>query len=229
MQRKLHFDWLDLPQLIENGLGLREIARLKGTTHSSVRKAIKRMEIPYCYTAKMKRNNAIKNDKFIAQQKRGKWAERIIIMCDFCGKKMERLRCKSNKGKHCFCCRKCKSNWLVINVFQTIEYREKKRQISLLNGNKPPISPRGENHWNWKGGMSGHNRGQDTEFCKWRKAVFSKGDYTCQICGVRGKKLSGHHIKEWAKYPELRYDVNNGQCLCYKCHMKLHGLTKKTA
>jgi hypothetical protein len=114
-----------------------------------------------------------------------------------------------------------------VNSYQSIEHRHLLREIALRNGNKPPLMT-GEDHWNWKGGISEYNRGQDTEFCKWRKAVFSRDNYTCQICGVRGGRLSGHHIKGWAKYPELRYDLNNGQCLCYDCHMELHGLKKKS-
>ncbi len=52
----------------------------------------------------------------------------------------------------------------------------------------------------------------------WRKAVFERDNYTCQKCGKRGCKLSADHIKMWCLYPELRYEVKNGQTLCEECH-----------
>jgi len=60
---------------------------------------------------------------------------------------------------------------------------------------------------------------------KWRKAVFERDDYTCQNCGARngnGKAivLNADHIKSFALFPELRFDVDNGRTLCVDCHRK---------
>jgi len=68
---------------------------------------------------------------------------------------------------------------------------------------------------------------RDAKYKKWRKAVFLRDNYTCQECGTKngnGKSvyLEPHHIKGWAKYFELRYDINNGITLCQKCHRKKH-------
>jgi len=56
----------------------------------------------------------------------------------------------------------------------------------------------------------------------WRNSVFKRDFYTCHDCGKRGGRLNAHHIKSWSKYPELRWDNNNGLTLCIECHQKRH-------
>ncbi len=86
---------------------------------------------------------------------------------------------------------------------------------------------RGAKNGNWKGGITPANtliRGS-AEFKQWRDAVFERDNWTCQKCGAKSGKgkevyLEGHHIKSFAKYPELRFEVSNGQTLCLTCHKK---------
>lgn len=56
------------------------------------------------------------------------------------------------------------------------------------------------------------------EYRAWRTAVFRRDDFTCQMCSVRGGYLEADHIKQWAFFPELRFDVDNGRTLCKPCH-----------
>lgn len=57
---------------------------------------------------------------------------------------------------------------------------------------------------------------------KWRECVLSRDKYTCTLCGNTGIPLNAHHIKPWAKYKDLRFDVSNGVTLCVKCHKMQH-------
>lgn len=54
----------------------------------------------------------------------------------------------------------------------------------------------------------------------WRKAVFERDDYTCQICGVRGVQIQADHIKPYRFFPNLRWELSNGRVLCVPCHKK---------
>lgn len=79
----------------------------------------------------------------------------------------------------------------------------------------------GENSPAWKGGISrNYKMGYYfKEYKNWRKSVFERDCFTCQECGDTGY-ITAHHIKSFAKYPELRYEIDNGMTLCEKCHSK---------
>ena len=99
---------------------------------------------------------------------------------------------------------------------RTKEHKEKLRLANL-----------GEKSHFWKGGLTDENRKlRNSSMAKnWRKEVFERDDYTCQDCGLtsgNGKAviLNADHIKSWSKYPELRFDLDNGRTLCLECHKK---------
>lgn len=73
---------------------------------------------------------------------------------------------------------------------------------------------------NWKGGITPINRvlRESLEYEEWRTRVFERDLYTCQECGEIGGRLQADHIKQWSLYPELRFEISNGQTLCVKCH-----------
>lgn len=65
---------------------------------------------------------------------------------------------------------------------------------------------------------------------EWSEKVKRRAGYLCQECRKYGRTENGlpvaakiaHHIKPLAQYPELAYDVTNGEALCLKCHAKRH-------
>ena len=89
----------------------------------------------------------------------------------------------------------------------------------------------GSKNHEWKGGAKQENLRlrQQLQYVLWRDAVLQMADYTCQTCGRRGGKLHAHHKQEFAKYPELRFCVQNGMCMCEECHRIYHGNPRKVS
>ena len=87
---------------------------------------------------------------------------------------------------------------------------------------KPEVSSgfKGDKNPNWKGGRSkGYKTGYNSaEYKNWRKEVFKRDGYSCQKCGIMNVYITAHHIKSFAYFPELRFEVSNGLTLCEKCH-----------
>ena len=141
----------------------------------------------------------------------------------------------------------------------TKEMREKSRQTlkeyyknhisplkgkpnSKMKGNqywKLRHNPKGKEHWNWQGGITQIRKQfwDSIKYRKWRKEIFERDNYTCQMCGIKNIFLEVHHKEErnksWKKYniktleealncKEL-WNKDNGITLCRKCH----NLTKK--
>lgn len=59
------------------------------------------------------------------------------------------------------------------------------------------------------------------EYRLFRNDVLKRDHYQCVKCGEK-INLNVHHIKAFAKYPELRFDADNGITLCKRCHRKVH-------
>lgn len=73
------------------------------------------------------------------------------------------------------------------------------------------------------------------EYKEWRKKVFERDNYTCVDCGKRSSKkewliIQADHIKPFAFFPELRFELSNGRTLCRDCHKKTetYGRNSKT-
>lgn len=131
------------------------------------------------------------------------------------------LKDKTNWSKEQRICKFCKTE------FQAIAYEKKtycspkcSKKVPWNKGKKTPYCA-GENHYKWKGGRSkGYKLGYySLEYRNWRKEVFDRDNYSCVDCGEAGY-ITAHHIKSFAYYPELRYELSNGKTLCEKCHEK---------
>lgn len=86
-------------------------------------------------------------------------------------------------------------------------------------GRKAVGLKKGEEHWNWKGGITPQKRIDRQRFRdEIQQLVFQRDDYTCQVCEQHGGSLQVDHIKKWADYPELRFELDNCRTLCMACH-----------
>lgn len=63
---------------------------------------------------------------------------------------------------------------------------------------------------------------QSAEGKAWSYDILSKANFTCVKCNQRGGKLHAHHLNGFNLFPEQRFDLNNGTCLCETCHDKFH-------
>ena len=69
-----------------------------------------------------------------------------------------------------------------------------------------------------KGNEPKQNR--ETSFA-FNKIVFEERNKECEKCGSK-ENLQIHHIKGYALFPELRFDLNNVLLLCKECHKDIH-------
>ena len=134
---------------------------------------------------------------------RGKW-----FNCLVCEKEFWRKPFAIKKGQNKFCSKPCYFVW----------QKGKKKIV------KNPYSKSNENNPNWRGGIQPINlkiRGS-RKYKKWKSDVLKRDSYTCQECGEKGIDIifHAHHIKPFAKFPEVRFFIDNGQTLCKKCHDK---------
>lgn len=85
----------------------------------------------------------------------------------------------------------------------------------------PNVAFAGEKNPNWKGGVTreAERIRKSIAYKEWRTAVYQRDNYTCTLCGEsKSGQLNADHIKPFAYFPELRFDISNGRTLCVDCH-----------
>lgn len=68
-----------------------------------------------------------------------------------------------------------------------------------------------------KNGIEYHNEG-----IEWAAKVREKFGNMCQRCGSVNPKNHAHHIHPRSSRPGLKYDLENGLCVCGLCHRFIH-------
>ena len=133
---------------------------------------------------------------------------------------MEYKRLAWNSGKHKdFICKLCGKSFFPKDRVKRV-YCSK--QCLKETRPKTRVNPRGELAYHWKGGVTAINKIQREKFRREiQKQVFKRDNYTCQICGEKGKDLQVDHIQSWKDYIELRFCIDNCRTLCVKCHYKI--------
>jgi 5-methylcytosine-specific restriction endonuclease McrA len=129
--------------------------------------------------------------------------------CKKCGKKLVSV--------YATFCRRCYS----VDPERIRKFKKKTKGRIAWNKGKPNLKNRGKNHPRWNGG----NRTEREidmgrcRYCEWRRLVFERDNYTCQLCGLRGGELQAHHILPYRDFEQFRYNTKNGVTLCKPCHL----------
>lgn len=168
----------------------------------------------------------------------------MLVTCTVCGKLMKRK--PSRAQGNIYCSIKCRD---VMRSRRAAEWRASHpntecpvcgKKFYSDSGRKAQTcsktcdslhrshTHRGERSHFWKGGKTARSQliRCSLEYRRWREAVLKRDGYTCQHCGVRPMDtgvLHAHHIKPFARYVALRFEVSNGVTLCHDCHEVEHG------
>lgn len=142
-----------------------------------------------------------------ACRKRGlqlsKEAMQVDVSCAYCGNAMKRDKRLLGKSGLSFCNTNCQHAYYKGNKHPS--YKPDKKDINPLHIAR--VSP---------------------SVVAWRKIVFQRDHYTCQMCGyLNGSGMSvplnAHHIYSFKYYPDRRTNVDNGITLCEHCHDMIRG------
>ncbi len=149
--------------------------------------------------------------------------KRANYICEVCGKTFEAQTYRTARycSKTCWQTRRKPKIKICPNCHIAFDSHDKRAIYCSANcvyqHKVGPLSPV------WKGGASlaRARARQGNDLANWRKSIYKRDKYTCQICGNTGN-IHAHHIKDYANHPALRLDVNNGLTVCIPCHETIH-------
>jgi len=174
---------------------------------------------------------------------------KTLVKCDSCGEERIIFKFNALKGNGVQYCKFCTTKGS--NHYDYGKHRSKaikiklrkanlgkklseetKKKLSLANKgeNNPMFGKRGELSPNWNPNLnneerkkSQENRQNLSDFVKWSKTIKQIYNFICQICeDDKGGNLVSHHLYNWKDYPQKRYDLGNGICVCKNCHNLFH-------
>ena len=151
--------------------------------------------------------------------------------CDECGKEIL-IRHVTTRfcGRVCAGIKKHKDHIKTLNCVMCKKDFTRKRNYDVKTCSAECLLSfkTGKNSPTWKGGIKkDRDRRKSYEMVQWRKSVFARDSYKCQMCGIGGF-LYPHHIFFYALFPKLRAVVANGISLCPKCHASVHKTIRKS-
>lgn len=138
--------------------------------------------------------------------------------CEQCGKKFQK-RSPARTKESRFCGYSCSGKFHI------------SQRVSKLNSPEANLkkSLKLDAHPRWKPDRKMARGRPSPERRIFKESVLSRDGRKCLWCGST-KDLIADHIKPYAIYPELRWDINNGRTLCQTCHRKTdtYGLSPKS-
>jgi 5-methylcytosine-specific restriction endonuclease McrA len=117
----------------------------------------------------------------------------------------------------------CPNNHLGRTQFGNWQYGYRCKECYLENNS-------GENNPNYNPNLTDEERSNRNEkrrhlsgYDGWNCFVKDRANFTCQVCGgSKGGNIVSHHIESYNNNPDLRTALDNGVCLCEKCHKNFH-------
>lgn len=147
-----------------------------------------------------------------------------VFACDICGKKdteMNPLVYAEDGKTYCGDCAFIAGMISEQEYIKTFMYWNDLITRACVHDGKIYVLEGQKKYFPWE--ANANKRARNSSYYRnWQKKVFERDNYTCRICGKVGGDLNAHHIKPWKKYPEKRYEVENGLTLCVECHRNIH-------
>lgn len=86
------------------------------------------------------------------------------------------------------------------------------------------IKVTGENNSRYNSSLTDEERSEsrrNKKYIDWSKSIYQRFKFKCAKCGIN-RQPEAHHLFNFADYPKLRLEPENGVCLCLSCHDNFH-------
>ena len=154
--------------------------------------------------------------------------------CSVCGKEFNRRPALIKRAEHPVCSRACQSvlkqrDWVEVEC--CVCGKPLLRRKSRLEVRPNPVCSKScravlQHRLSYDESITDEVRRTDRNYYPenraFSKAVLSRDNYTCQICGAHTRDLAAHHLNGYNWDVDNRYNPENGVTLCSKCHKGFH-------